>query len=103
MAERHLTDSGLPPCPQMCVLTISSELIVSAHISKAEGQWMGVGGEETNEYHRELNERSGVRNTGRQRRSYLLSFKLNVQVELCLPRPVNDMSHMMTGGVSSSY
>ena len=55
MAEKHLTDTGLlPPCPP--------ELIVHAHISKAEEQWMGVDNEKTEEY-RELNEHFGVRNS----------------------------------------
>jgi hypothetical protein len=55
MAEKHLTESGhLPPCPP--------ELIVSAHISKAEEQWMGVDSEKTKHY-REVNEHFGVRNS----------------------------------------
>jgi hypothetical protein len=55
MVEKHLTDGGLlPPCPP--------ELIVSAHISKAEEQWMGVDNEKTKEY-RKLNEHFGVRDS----------------------------------------
>jgi hypothetical protein len=67
MAEKHLTDSGLlPPCPP--------ELIVSAHISKVEEQWMGVDSEKTKEY-RELNEHFGVRNSDDS------IFQLQVEVE----------------------
>ena len=55
MVEKHLTDDGLlPPCPP--------ELIVSAHIYKAEEQWMGVDSEKTREY-RKLNEHFGVRDS----------------------------------------
>ena len=55
MAEKHLTESGLlPPYPP--------ELIVRAHISKAEEHWMGVESERTKEY-REQNEHFGIRNS----------------------------------------
>jgi hypothetical protein len=74
MAEKHLTDSGLLlPCPL--------ELIVSAHISNVEEQWMGVDSEKTKEY-RELNEHFGVRNSDDSESIFQLEVDSNTETLL---------------------
>jgi hypothetical protein len=57
MAEKHLTETDLlPPCPP--------ELIVGAHITKDEEQWMGVESEKTKAYHEQNEpEHFGVRDS----------------------------------------